>query len=389
MERNHPFAARRATRRIAAAGKAKKQSPKHPRTATTSVHRNRLADTTHPLERAGDFCTIPLAELELSPTCTIRMSRNEMLELRARDNETSTCKSSPIAYPSFGLINGRPLEFAPIIGAPISVVAACSSGLPMHAIFTLAAVGLGTGLGITLGFHRLFTHRSFATIRPLEWILMVLGCMAGQSAPFWWIATHRIHHQHSDEDGDPHSPHIWDGTRLGLWRGFWHSHFGWLQANGYGYPVNVVTDLMRRPDLVFIDRTWFLWYLLGLVLPAAFGYLVGGTAHDFLMGFLIGGLFRHFITLQITFAVNSVTHFWGTQPFATGDGSRNNFIVGLLALGEGWHNNHHAFPYSARHGFHWYQPDFTWMVIRTLEWMGLAWRVKLPRAPIKLTETLE
>jgi stearoyl-CoA desaturase (delta-9 desaturase) len=234
-----------------------------------------------------------------------------------------------------------------------------------------------TGFGVTIGYHRLFAHRSFATYPAIERILMVLGCM-GSVAPFYWIAVHRTHHRHSDQDKDPHSPHVWAGQRYSLLRGMWHSYFDWVHTYGSAYKVSLVRDLTRRPDLVWIDRHWFLWYVLGLVLPALLGFVIGGTAYDALIGFLWGGLWRHFIVFQMPLAVNTVCHLWGSRPYDTPDQSRNNFIFGVIALGDGWHNNHHAFPYSARHGLHWWQIDVTWYVIRMMELLGLAWDVKRP-----------
>jgi stearoyl-CoA desaturase (delta-9 desaturase) len=272
---------------------------------------------------------------------------------------------------------GRPAELAPVIGAGVAVIAAVQYGRPTHAMITMLTMVLLTGLGVTLGYHRLFSHRSFATFRSLECVIMVLGCMAG-GAPFFWIATHRAHHRHSDQDGDPHSPHMWAGQRLGLLRGFWHSYFEWLHSYGYSYQLSAVRDLIRRPDLVWIDRHWFMWYLVGLAIPALIGFIVGGTLYDTLIGFLWGGLLRHFIALQFSFTVNAVCHLWGARPYDTPDRSRNNFLLGLVAFGDGWHNNHHAFPRSARHGFHWWQLDLTWSVIWLMERVGLAWHVQRP-----------
>jgi stearoyl-CoA desaturase (Delta-9 desaturase) len=274
---------------------------------------------------------------------------------------------------------GLPAEIAPVIGAAVAVIVAALYGCPTHAVVTLAVMQVATGLGgATLGFHRLFSHRSFATFRSVECILMILGCMAG-SAPFFWIATHRAHHRHSDRDGDPHSPHIWAGRRLGFLRGFWHAYFEWLHSHGYSYPLTSVRDLTRRPDLVWIDRHWFMCYLVGLVIPGLAGFFVGGTAYDALIGFLLGGMFRHFLCLHSEFMLRAVCHLWGSRPYDTADQSRNNFLMGLITFGDGWHNNHHAFPNSARHGFHWWQPDLTWDVIRLMERVGLAWEVKRPR----------
>ena len=134
----------------------------------------------------------------------------------------------------------------------------------------------------------------------------------------------------------------------------------------------------RGADLAWIDRHWLAWYLLGLAIPAGVGFAIGGTGYDALMGLLWGGLLRHFLTLQATFMVNSVNHLWGTRPYPTGDQSRNNLLTGILAFGEGWHNNHHAFPWSARHGLRWWQIDISYYLIRLMKWLGLVWAVKLP-----------
>ena len=286
--------------------------------------------------------------------------------------------SRALAYPSYSWITHLANGFAPIVGTPVAVVLACVYGLPFHAVVGMIVMGFATGFGVTIGFHRLFAHRSYATSRPVEWMLMILGCAAGQSSPFFWIANHRLHHRHSDADGDPHSPHTAEGQRLGWWQGFWHAHVGWLRTRAFAYPPDAVRDLTRRTDLVRIDRHWLVWYLVGLLIPAAAGYAIGGTAYDALIGLLWGGLLRHFLTIQATFCVNSVNHLWGTRPYPTGDQSRNNLLTGILAFGEGWHNNHHAFPWSARHGLRWWQPDFSWWVLWTLERTGLVWRVRRP-----------
>src|SRR5262245_28625999 len=135
-----------------------------------------------------------------------------------------------IAHPKYPALHHLTGLGAQLIGAPVAFVVACVYGLPTHAIVMMVVMICATGCGVTIGFHRLFAHRSFATSRPVEWILMILGCAAGQSSPFFWIATHRLHHRHSDTDDDPHSPHTANGRPLGPWRGFWHAHFGWLST---------------------------------------------------------------------------------------------------------------------------------------------------------------
>jgi stearoyl-CoA desaturase (delta-9 desaturase) len=284
-----------------------------------------------------------------------------------------------IAYTTYA---SRFVEPARLTGAVVALIVVAMHGRPTHVAIIAAAMALLTSLGVTLGYHRLFAHRSFSTFRAVERVLMILGCMAA-CAPFYWVAVHRTHHRHSDQDGDPHSPHTWAGRRFGRLRGMWHSYFDWVGRYGNGYKVSQVRDLTRRPDFVWIDRHWFLWYILGLALPALIAFLIGGTAFDALIGFLWGGVFRHFLVFQVPFVVNTVCHLWGSQPYETADHSRNNFVVGVVALGEGWHNNHHAYPSSARHGFHWWQIDITWYVICLLERVGLAWDVKQPSLALR------
>ena len=274
--------------------------------------------------------------------------------------------------------SGWAYDLHPTVGAAVAIIVAAQYGRPTHVLVTTPLLAVLTALGVTAGYHRLFAHHAFATFRSVERTLMILGCMAS-CAPFFWIATHLAHHRHSDRDGDPHSPHIWAGRRLGIFRGCWHSYFEWLHSYGYGYQASTIRELTCRPDLVWIDRHWFLFYLAGLAIPGLVGFVVGGTTYDALIGFLWGGLFRHFVVLQMPYVVNTVCHLWGTRPYETPDHSRNNFVLGVLALGDGWHNNHHAFPYSARHGFQWWQFDLTWYLISLMERVGLAWDVKQPR----------
>jgi len=232
-----------------------------------------------------------------------------------------------------------------------------------------------TGLGVTVGFHRLFTHRAFETYAPIRFVLAVLGCMAGESF-FHWIAWHRQHHQYADADGDPHSPHGEGGVLSRMFRVL-HAHmvwFFWVKPDYQRY----IPDLLNDRLLVFVERTRDFWYLLGMAIPAAIVGINTRSWEGAWMGFLWGGLVRTFAVHQITFSVNSVCHLWGTRPYRTRDRSRNNFVIGVLGLGEGWHNNHHAFPRSARQGFLWWQLDGAYAVIRMMELLRLVWNVHLP-----------
>jgi stearoyl-CoA desaturase (delta-9 desaturase) len=267
----------------------------------------------------------------------------------------------------------------PLLGLVAAAVLAWGYGL-----FGWADFGLLLGmyvlvmLGITAGFHRLFTHRAFEAAGPVQFALGVLGSMAFQGRLLEWVGRHRLHHQHSDRDGDPHSPHA--PRRRGLWgrfRAFWHAHIGWALPPDPNDLDRYAPDLRKSRMLRVVSRLFLLWAVLGLLIPAAIGYALGGWPGA-LTGFLWGGLVRVFLGHHVTWSVNSVCHLWGSRPHDSGDESRNNAAVAALSLGEGWHNNHHAFPTSARFGHRWWQIDPGYWLIRLLALAGLAWHVKLP-----------
>ncbi|HVB20972.1 MAG TPA: acyl-CoA desaturase [Ktedonobacteraceae bacterium] len=208
-------------------------------------------------------------------------------------------------------------------------------------------------LGVTIGFHRMLTHRSFKPHPVVKLVLLILGSMSVEGAALDWAATHIKHHAQADREGDPHSPV----------EGFFHSHVGWLFKDRMADPNVYCRYLLKDPIVVFVSRTFLLWVVLSLVIPFAIG---GWT------GLLWGGLVRMFLTHHVTWSVNSVCHTFGKREFETNDRSRNEWVVGLLGFGEGWHNNHHAFPRSAFHGLHWWQFDLSGYVIWTLERVGLA-----------------
>jgi stearoyl-CoA desaturase (Delta-9 desaturase) len=195
-----------------------------------------------------------------------------------------------------------------------------------------------------------------------------------------WAAMHRRHHQHSDGADDPHSPHHHGAGLRGLLAGAWHAHIGWLFDRDPENLSRYVGDLQSDTLLRRISGTWTLWSAAGLALPAVLGGLITWTWTGVLLGFLWGGLTRVFLVHHMTWSINSICHIWGTRPFRSNDQSRNNAFFGLIGLGEGWHNNHHAFPTSARHGLRWWEFDASYLIIRLLEWVGLAWKVKIPPA---------
>ena len=242
----------------------------------------------------------------------------------------------------------------------------------------LGGMYLATAVGITVGYHRLFTHRSFKTSRPVTAILAVLGSMAVEGPVLQWVATHRRHHQHSDQDEDPHSPHL-HGTGLrGMAYGMWHAHMGWLFRAPPGGMARYTRDLRKDKLMRWMNRLFPLWVFVGLLIPAVLGGLLTMSWTGVLLGFIWGGLVRVFLVHHVTWSINSVCHIWGSRPFRNHDESRNNAFFGVLGLGEGWHNNHHAFPTSARHGLRWWQLDASYMIIWTMSKVGLAWNLKTP-----------
>jgi len=258
----------------------------------------------------------------------------------------------------------------------LAMVIAWNRGFGPLDLGLLVGMYLITGFGITIGFHRYFAHKSFDAPKPVVFILGILGSMAMQGPIFWWVATHRCHHQHSDEDLDPHSPHA-PGDH-GFLRSFWHAHMGWLFRPSTEPVSRYVPDLKAQPMLCWIDAHFIIWAIAGIAIPALIGGLVTMSWWGALTGGLWGGVIRIMVEHHATWSVNSICHIWGSQPFESHDKSRNNPIVGVIALGEGWHNNHHAFPTSARHGLKWWQFDSSWLIIKTMEKLHLVSNVKTP-----------
>ena len=268
----------------------------------------------------------------------------------------------------------------PLLGLVAAVVLLWGHGFSWVHLGLLLGMYLLTVLGITVGFHRLFTHRAFEAKRSVQAVFAVLGSMAVQGPLLEWVALHRRHHQHSDGEEDPHSPHAHGGGVRGVLRGMWHAHVGWMFSRDPEDLSRYVGDLQADTLIRRVSSTWTLWSAFGLVLPAVLGGLITWTWTGVLLGFIWGGLTRVFLVHHVTWSINSVCHLWGTRPFRSHDESRNNAIFGVIGLGEGWHNNHHAFPTSARHGLRWWEFDASYLIIRGLELCGLAWKVRVPTA---------
>src|ERR1700691_1644362 len=244
-------------------------------------------------------------------------------------------------------------------------------------LIVFAIVYVLTGLGVTVGFHRLFTHRSFKTSRALRLVLAVLGSAAIEGPVISWVADHRKHHAFSDREGDPHSPHVDHGVGWrGALRGLAHAHVGWLFShNQRGSRERYAPDLLADPVVAFVDRTFLAWALGGLAVAFGLGYAIGGTLGRALTGLLWGGAVRMLVLHHMTYSINSLCHFFGRRDYATEDHSRNLLWLALPTFGEAWHNNHHALPTSASHGVSWRPPEISALVIRTMARLGLCWDV--------------
>ena len=247
-----------------------------------------------------------------------------------------------------------------------------------HDLAVLALMYVITGLGITVGYHRMLTHRSFQTYKPLEYLWAFLGSMAVQGPVIAWVADHRKHHAHTDEEGDPHSPHVGHGDGiLGSLHGLWYAHMGWLfDAHGRADGEKYARDLVEDRGMTLMSRQVLSIVLIGLLIPAGLGYLLsGGTLKGAITGLIWGGLVRIFMLHHVTWSINSVCHFFGRRRFDVEDHSTNVFWLALPSFGESWHHNHHAFPRSAVHGLKWWEVDTSAMVIRAMKRLHLAWNV--------------
>jgi stearoyl-CoA desaturase (Delta-9 desaturase) len=243
-----------------------------------------------------------------------------------------------------------------------------------------AAFYVFTGVGISVGFHRLFAHRSFRARRGLKIVLAVAGTMALEGSLISWVATHRRHHMFSDRPGDPHSPVSFGTHDLRPTRGFLWAHVGWLFASDPTNQRRFAPDLLRDRDLVVIDRIFPVLATLSLVIPFGIGWAVTGTLAGALGVFLWAGLIRMALLHHVTWSINSVCHLWGRRPFTTGDNSANVASMALVSFGESWHNFHHAAPGSARHGVLAHQVDLSAGLIRLFERFGWVTKVRWPTA---------
>jgi stearoyl-CoA desaturase (delta-9 desaturase) len=279
----------------------------------------------------------------------------------------------------------------PFLGVIAAAILTWDSFFGVRDLAIFAAMYVGTALGVTIGFHRLLTHRAFQTRPWLRYTLAVLGSMSVQGPVIDWVADHRKHHTFTDEEGDPHSPHAGRGAGFGgMLAGLWHAHVGWLfQTHGQASSKRFARDLLEDPGMRRINRCFPLIALATLALPFLAGVLLSsGSLVAGGVGALVwAGFVRIFLLHHVTWSINSICHFFGRRRFDTDDESTNVFWLALPSLGEAWHHNHHAFPQSAFHGLRWYELDPSGWLILALERVGLAWdvvKVSPDRARAKL-----
>lgn len=285
---------------------------------------------------------------------------------------------TPIVMKKIDRILTATITILPVLLLGFAVWQTWNRELHWRDVLIFVVMYVPCGLGVTVGFHRLLTHRSFKTAPWLRGLFAICGTMAIEGPVINWVTFHRQHHAYSDRPGDPHSPHVGHGEGArGAIGGLVHAHLGWLfEQVQRGSNERYARDLLADPVICFINRTFIFWSLLGLAIPFGLGVLLGGTLKAGLWGLVWGGAVRMFVLHHVTYSINSLCHFFGRRRFDTDDHSRNLLWLAPLSLGESWHNNHHAFPTSAFHGMRKHEFDISGLLIATLERLGLAWDVQ-------------
>jgi stearoyl-CoA desaturase (delta-9 desaturase) len=267
--------------------------------------------------------------------------------------------SKPVDY----LTNdeGISVKIVPFILMHVACLAVFFVGISLPAVLLCIALYIIRMFALTAGYHRYFAHRAFKTSRFFQFVLAVVGTTAVQKGPLWWASHHRRHHKFTDQEGDLHSP-VTDG--------FWWSHIGWVISRKYN-PTDwpAIRDFARYPELRWINK----YHLIPAITLAVLCFLLGGWL------WLVWGFFVSTVALYHgTFSVNSLAHMWGSRRYATGDDSRNNFLIALWTGGEGWHNNHHHYMASVKQGFYWWEIDFSYYALKMMSWVRLVWDLRLP-----------
>jgi stearoyl-CoA desaturase (delta-9 desaturase) len=312
------------------------------------------------------------------------MQKKRDEKMKKMEKTKSLNKPPKIPFKYLGIAT----QVLPILGTLFAVILAIFTGIGWMEISLLMLMHflvMGSG---EIGAHRMFTHRAFKAHKSVSAVFCALASMATQGPVLYWVMHHRLHHQYSDTEKDPHSPHVYPGAeKRGLLHGLFRAHFSWIYDKDtvdLSYNEIAFSNEARRlvahtkyPNIVKISNCYWFWILLGVAIPALIGGLWMGTWLGALKGGLWGGIVRIFIGQHATWGINSCSHHFGTRDFECRDRSTNNWLFAMLTWGN-WHNNHHAFPSSARTGLKWWQVDIAWWIILSLEKLGLVYNVKRP-----------
>jgi stearoyl-CoA desaturase (delta-9 desaturase) len=304
-----------------------------------------------------------------SPTTASAVRKESLARAIVQLNPKSARAKRVVALVTIGL---------PAVGFAIAVYLGVAGTATALDFLVFAVFYVIQMFGVSIGFHRYLAHNSFKTSPFFEGVLMITGSMALEGPVLFWVSTHRRHHRYSDELGDPHSPNLSGSGLAGKLKGLWYAHIPWMFSDQESRVTVFAPDVVRDRRLYFYNRTYPVWALASLLLPALLGFAIGGTAAAAFSGFIFGGLARVFVANQAAWCVGSVSHMIGSRPFVTRDDSANNWPVAILTFGEGLQNNHHAFPGAYRHAMRWWEPDLSGWVIAVLAKAGVVWSLKMP-----------
>ncbi|MDJ0843724.1 acyl-CoA desaturase [Crocosphaera sp.] len=289
--------------------------------------------------------------------------------------------SFTVSSSSLGAIKRRfiiSLNILYVIGVIIAIYQIFTHQVGWFEMAMFLSMTICSSLGVTVGYHRHFSHKAFKAHPIVRIVLGIFGSMAGHGSLIAWVSVHRCHHQYSDQPGDPHSPRLDGDDMSGKLRGLWHAHLGWLLDDNLPNSLIFAKDLIQDKPIVVVNRLYPLWLILGFLLPSVIGGVVTHTWYGVMQGFIWGGLVRQGWTFHSGCTINSIVHVFGQRFLSSHDHSKNNIWLAIPTFGEGWHNNHHAFPHSAKFGLKWWQIDLGYGLIKVLQWIGLAWDVKIP-----------
>jgi len=292
----------------------------------------------------------------------------QMTGTAARERTLHTLDTRRVRVPQ--MLHATLALLIPIIGSVIAFLDAAWNGVDVRHVMVAATMYCATVLSITVGFHRLLTHRAFEAHPALVASLAIVGSMAAQGPPIYWVSNHRRHHRFADTPGDPHSPYFDGIARLNGMRGFWHAHCGWTFAHPLTNTEVYAVDLLKNRLVSAINRNYYACVAAGLLIPMLSGWAIERSPRGVLLGFLWGGCVRLMFSYHVTNAINSVAHLWGSRPFAGGTVGRNSVLLAFLTFGEGWHNNHHEAPSAALFNRHWWQLDVGGLLILGLHKLG-------------------